>query len=117
MNIELHPLERLIDTWTVIFLPNKTGKFNGKLSVTNQRLIYETQYNIGSFQEVVDSSYLGDRGENMQIEIPKDDIIKVEVEKTFFQKKVIVTVKNGAQFTFSYGMMNVNPIAAAIKSK
>lgn len=116
MNLVLQPLENLIDTWTVIFLPNNTVKYNGKLSVTNQRLVYEMLYNISSIQDVIDSSYLAEDGENAQLEIPKADIINVEVEKSFFQKKVIVTVKGGTKFTFSYGMMNVDPIAAAIKA-
>ena len=114
MNLEMQPSEKLIDTWTVIFLPNNSTKINGKLSVTNQRLIYEMQYNISTIQEVYESSYTSQSDENSILEIPKEDITKVEVEKSVFQKKVIVTVRNGAQFIFSYGIMNIdhkNPIA------
>ena len=117
MNLEMQPSEKLIDTWTVIFLPNPSTKINGKLSVTNKRLIFEMQYNISSIQEVYESSYTSQNQENSILEIPKDDITKGEVEKSFFQKKVIVTVRNGATFIFSYGMMNIDPIADAIKSK
>ncbi len=116
MNIELQPLENIIDTWTVIFLPNSSVKYNGKLTVTNQRLVYDMLYNISSITEVIDSSYIAAAGENAQLEIPKSDIANVEVEKSFFQKKVTVTVKDGTQFVFSYGMMNIDPIAAAIKA-
>ena len=40
MNITLLPGEQKIDTWTILYQPPKGGKFNGKLLVTNQRLLY-----------------------------------------------------------------------------
>lgn len=116
MKFELQALENLINSWTVIFLPNSGEKFNGKLYVTNTRLVYDMQYNISSFQDVIESSYIAKAGENSVLEIPKADIVDVNVEKSFFQKKVIVTVKSGTKFIFSYGMLNADPIAEAIKS-
>ncbi|MEO7311254.1 MAG: hypothetical protein ABIX01_12705 [Chitinophagaceae bacterium] len=117
MNLELQPTEEVINTWTVIFLPKGGDKYNGKLTVTNKRLVYDMLYNIKSISNIVTSSYAVARGENSVIEIPKTDIIKVEVEKSFFAKKVHVTVTDGTVFTFSYGMMNIDPVAEAIKAK
>ena len=41
MNITLQPGETKIDTWTLLYLPPNGGKYNGKLTITNQRLLYD----------------------------------------------------------------------------
>ena len=33
--------ETIIDTWTLIYIPPGGGKYNGKLTVTNKRLLYD----------------------------------------------------------------------------
>jgi len=37
----LRPGETAIDTWTLIYTPPGGGKYDGKLTVTNQRLLYK----------------------------------------------------------------------------
>lgn len=116
MSLSLQQSEEIINTWTMIFLPDSKEKINGRLTVTNQRLVFDMLYNISSFQQVIQSAYLVADGQYSQLEIPKTDIVNVSIEKSFLQKKVIVSVENGDLFTFSHGLMSVDSIVAAIKS-
>ena len=51
------------------------------------------------------------------LEISKEDIVSVEVQKSFLSKKCIVTLKDGSRHTFNYGAMNIDKCAAAIQTK
>ena len=117
MKLELQPLEEMIDTWTLIFLPAGGAKYNGKLAVTNKRLVFDAQFNVSTLADIYANSKMITKTESNLFEIYKSDITNVEVEKSFFAKKVIITVKGGAKFVFSYGMMNIDPIAAAINAR
>ena len=49
--------------------------------------------------------------------IPKDMITNVEVKKSFFKKKVMLTLDTGEVHTFDYGMLPIDKVAAAIEQK
>ncbi|MBA2611029.1 MAG: hypothetical protein H0U95_03595 [Bacteroidetes bacterium] len=115
MKIDLQPSEEMIDTWTLIFLPTGGAKYNGKLAVTNKRLVYDAQFNVSTLADIYANSNMIKKPESNLLEISKSDITNVEVEKSFFAKKVIITVKGGNKFVFSYGMMNIDPVADAIR--
>lgn len=114
MKIEMQPNESLINTWTVLFQPG-SNKFNGKLNVTNQRLIYEIQYDVSSLSKIYDNSRMITRGDIGTVEINKADIADVTVEKSFFAKKVHVKTNDGNIYTFNYGMLNIDPVVEAIR--
>lgn len=40
--------EQVIDTWTLIYTPPGGGKYNGKLTVTNKRLLYDAKYDVSA---------------------------------------------------------------------
>ena len=48
MKIELQPGEQKINTWTLLYNGPKGHKYNGKLTVTNQRLIYDAQFDVSA---------------------------------------------------------------------
>jgi len=114
--IVLDPGETKIDTWTIMYEPPKGGKYNGKLLVTNQRLLYDAQFDMsmtGLFEEVLFVK-VGSEG---FLAIPKSRITSVETKKGFFAKRVIVSLDNGDKHTFNYGMMSVDKLAAAIQQR
>ena len=97
-------------------MPPKGGKFNGKLTVTNKRLMYDAKFDVsakGILKEFVFVKW----GSEGYLEINKDDIENVEVQKSFLRKKCIVTLKDGSKHTFDYGALNVDKCAAAIQSR
>jgi hypothetical protein len=116
MNITLQPDETKIDTWTILYVPPKGGKFNGKLTVTNKRLLYDAKFDM-SAKGVMEQLLYVKWGSEGYLEINKEDIQNVEVKKSFFSKKCIVTLKDGSEHTFDYGALNVDKCAAAIQLK
>jgi hypothetical protein len=111
MSQELGPQERVIDTWTLFYLPPGGGKYNGKLKVTNQRLLYEAKFDASVI------GVLGNRGASGGLEIDKSDIASVETQKKLLSKKAIVTLTDGGVHTFDYGAMNIDKCVAAIEAR
>ena len=46
MNISLQPGETNLGTWTLLYLPPSGGKYNGKLTVTSKRLLYDAMFDV-----------------------------------------------------------------------
>ncbi len=91
MDITLLPGETKIDTWTILYVPPKGGKFNGKLTVTNKRLLYDAKFDV-SAKGILEEFVFVKWGSEGFLEITKDDIQNVEVQKSFLSKKCIVTL-------------------------
>lgn len=109
----LQPGENAIDTWTIFYTPPGGKKFNGKLTVTNRRLIYRTlydaAYNPASYHVTFDKE-----DKDIIYYINKTDIASVDVQKSFLAKKVIITLTDGTKHEFNYGVLSVDKLVAAI---
>lgn len=114
-NTTLQPGETAIDTWAIFYTPPGRKKFNGKLTVTNKRLIYRTlydaAYNPASYHVTF---YKEDR--DIIYYINKTDIARVNKQKSFLARKVIVTLSDGTAHEFNYGVLSVDKLVAAINS-
>lgn len=108
--------EEAIDTWTILYIPPGGGKYNGKLTVTNKRLLYDAKYDVSAKGLLAEALFIK-WGSEGYLTIPKDDITDVQVEKSFLSKKVIVTLADGSKHTFNYGALNVDKVSAAIQSR
>lgn len=116
MEVNLQPGERVIDTWTLFYLPPNGGKYNGKLTVTNQRLLYDAKFD-ASFKGMVAEALTYKWGSEGYLEIAKDEISDVEVQKKLFSKKAILTLSDGSKHVFDYGAMNIDKCAEAIRER
>ncbi len=115
MKIELQPNENKIDTWTILYIPPGGGKYNGKLTVTNKRLLYDAKYDV-SAKGLLSEALFIKWGSEGYLEIHKADVKDVRVEKAFLSKKAIVTLTDGSEHIFNYGALNVDKVADAIRS-
>lgn len=115
-NIELEQGEQKIGTWTINYLPPGGGKYTGPLLVTNKRLLYEAKFDT-SLKGFLEEAFFYKFGSEDFIVIPKERIKKVEVKKSFLSKKVLLTLDNGQEHTFDYGMLSVDKLAEAIQQK
>ena len=115
MKIELLHNETKIDTWTILYIPPNGGKYNGKLTITNKRLLYDAKFDV-SAKGLLSEALFIKWGSEGYLEIDKADIKDVQVEKSFLAKKVILTLADGSMHTFNYGALNVDKVAEAIKS-
>ena len=116
MKITLLTDEVELGTWTLFYLPPNGGKYNGKLVVTNQRLLYDAQFD-ASFKGIVAEGLTIKWGSEGYLEIDKKDIQSVEVEKKLLSKKCILTLTDGSKHTFDYGAMNIDKMVTAVESK
>lgn len=108
--------EKVIDTWTILYIPPGGGKYNGKLTVTNKRLLYDAKYDV-SAKGLLSEALFVKWGSEGYLEIDKSLIKDVQTEKSFLSKKVIVTLSDSTQHTFNYGALNVDKVAEAIRSR
>ena len=111
----LSPDEQAIDTWTLLYTPPGGGKYNGKLTITNKRLLYDAKYDVSAKGLISEAMFIKWGSEGF-LEISKADIKDVQVEKSFLAKKAILTLTDGSKHTFNYGALNVDKVAEAIKS-
>ncbi|MBO9636291.1 MAG: hypothetical protein J7578_24525 [Chitinophagaceae bacterium] len=113
MKITMQPGEEKIDTWTIIYQPPGGGKFNGKLTVTNKRLLYDAKYDV-SAKGLLSEAMFVKWGSEGYLEIPKQEIVLVEVEKSFLAKKAILTLADGTKHVFNYGVLDISKVVDAI---
>jgi hypothetical protein len=115
-DFSLEPNENKIDTWTVIYISPDGGKYNGKLTVTNSRLLYDAKFDVSSKGLLGEALFIKVGSEDNLV-IPKDRIAKVETKKSFIKKQVILTLDNGQLHIFDYGMLNIDKLAEAITQR
>ena len=108
--IDMQPGEAAIDTWTLFYHHPDGGKYNGKLTVTNRRLLYAASDD-ASFAGV-----LGSRAAAGFLAIEKSEISAIEVRKKLFSKKALVTLADGTVHVFDYGAMNIDKCVAAMEA-
>src|ERR1700761_8622765 len=102
MKVELNAGEQNLGHWTLFYVPPSGGKYNGNLVVTSQRLLYDAK---------LDASLIGVLGNiaaTGNLQINKSDITHVDVQKSLFSKKAIVTLSDGSKHTFDYGALNID---------
>ena len=112
----LLPDEQIIDTWTLLYVPPGGGKYNGKLTITNKRLLYDAKYDVSAKGLLSEAMFIK-WGSEGYLEIDKSAITDVQVEKSFLAKKAILTLTDGTKHTFNYGAMNIDKVVTAINSR
>ena len=112
--ISSQPDEQEVDHWFLIYLPTGGGRFGGWLTVTNKRLLYDVGFSGRVFGRL-----------EGRLEINKEDVKNVHVEKTMFSRKCMITLADGSLHTFDSRRFFVKPqllgdideIATAIQAR
>jgi hypothetical protein len=107
--------EKELHNQTLFYEPQGGGKFNGKMVVTDRKLLYDAKYDM-SLKGMISESLFMKWGSEGFLTIPKSEIVNVEVQKSFLAKKVILTLKDGSKHTFNAGMLSVDKLAEALKN-
>lgn len=116
MGMTLDAGETSLGTWTIMYQPPGGGRYNGVLNVTDKRLLYDAKFDV-SAKGIVEETLFYKTGSEAYVAIPRDRISKVEAKKSMMAKKVIVTLDDGSEHTFNYGMLGVDKIVEAIGVK
>jgi hypothetical protein len=104
--------EQELGSWTLNYRPPGGGRYTGKLFVTDRRLLYDAKFDssvMGMLNDLV-SVRLGSEG---YLVIPKDHVSDVAMNG---RSKVNVTLEDGSEHIFDYGVMSAKKIAAAISA-
>ncbi|HTQ11499.1 MAG TPA: hypothetical protein VMI31_15650 [Fimbriimonadaceae bacterium] len=116
MKITFLPNEEKIYAQTVLYVPPKGGKYNGTLTVTNQRLLYDAKFDVSAKGFLEELAFVKWGSEGF-LEIDKNGIQDVQVEKKLLSKKCIVTLTDGSKHTFDAGALGIDKCAEAIQAK
>ena len=114
MDISLQPGESKIDTWTLFYIPEYGGKYNGKLTITNRRLLYEPLLD-ATLKGVLTGTRIVKYGDRGYFEIDKSEIRNLDVVKKFLSKSCTLTLSDGSHHTFDYGAMSIDKVVSAIQ--
>ena len=115
MKIELLPNEIKIDTWVILYQPPDGSSYNGKLTITNKRLLYHAKTDV-SDQDILVKAFNIKWGSMGYVEIDKSAIKDVQVEKNFLVKKAIITLADDTKHIFNYGALNIDMVVEAIRT-
>jgi len=108
---EYDPGEQELGSWTVNYKPPEGGRYTGKLFVTSQRLLYDAKFDT-SISGSLESLIRVDLRSEGYLEIPRERIASSGLDG---RSKVLVTLDDGSEHRFDYGIMSAKKIAAAIQ--
>ncbi|MHC5010377.1 MAG: hypothetical protein ACYTG6_05415 [Planctomycetota bacterium] len=115
-------------TWTINFIPEEGGRITGKLTVGDEDVVFRALYD-SSFKSIVKNIgfavgslaatgghlvYLREEGNDGVIVIPRTSIQSAEAGRKGLMKRVIISLTDGQQFTFEYGLLSVKKLVGAI---
>ena len=116
--------------WTINFLPEEGGRFTGKLKLTEEDLEFKALYDSSNSQVIKGiglalgsfavsgghASYFHDTDSNFGLTLPRAEIAKAEVHKRFLMKRAVVTMQDGSNFVFDYGLLSPKKLVEAINT-
>jgi hypothetical protein len=106
----LDPGETERGSWTVNYKPPWGGRYTGKLLVTDRRLLYDARFDTsvaGTLAGLIETG----GGSEGHLVIPRERITGSALAG---RSKVVVTLDDGSEHRFDYGIMSAKKIAAAI---
>lgn len=123
-------MSEIVGSWTVNYLPEEGGRFTGTLEVKDSGLHFDTLYESSNktiikaiFVDVATFTAAGghtvyrySNDEKAIVDLPAQDISGVAATKSGMTKRAVVSMSNGEQFVFDYGMLSVKKLVAAIDS-
>ncbi|MEA1903422.1 MAG: hypothetical protein U9N56_07840 [Actinomycetota bacterium] len=119
-----------VGSWTVNYLPEEGGRYTGALEVSGSGVHFDTLYESSNktivkaiFLDVTTFAAAGghtvyrySNDEKATIDLPVGEISGAEATRSGITKRAVVTMNNGEQFVFDYGMLSVKKLVAAIDS-
>lgn len=116
--------------WTINYLPEEGGRYTGKLTVTDEKLLFASLYessnktivkaiflDVGSFAAAGGHNvYRYSNDDEARVDLPAAEIARVEATKKGLMKRAVVTMNGGQQFVFDYGMLSVKKLVETIQT-
>jgi hypothetical protein len=120
----------VLGSWKINYLPSEGGRFTGELEVREDRVFFDTIYESSNrtivkaiFLDVTTFAAAGghtvyrySNDDKAVVDLPIEDIASVAAAKKGMMKRAVITMKNGEDFVFDYGMLSVKNLVALIES-
>lgn len=115
-------------TWTINYLPTDGGRVTGKLTLTPEEVSFVGLYD-SSNTEIVKSissalgafaltgghgNYFRDTSTDFTLTLPRQEVGRAELRKKRLMKQAVITMEDGSEFIFDYGMLNPKNLVAAV---
>jgi len=116
--------------WTINYLPADGGRLTGKLNVGDVEVRFTTLYD-SSNKEIIKgitgalgvfaasgghASYVHNTDTDFEVVLPKAEIVSAVQAKKGMMKRAVITMSDGSEFVFDYGMLSTKKLVAAINS-
>ena len=116
--------------WTLNYLPEEGGRYTGTLTVGDEKVEFVSLYessnrtivkaiflDVGTFAAAGGHTvYRYSNDKEARVDLPVSDIAAVEARKKRMMNRVAITMKDGQEFVFDYGLLSVKNLVAAIES-
>jgi len=116
--------------WTINYIPEEGGRYTGKLTVTPEKVLFNSLYessnktivkaiflDVGTFAAAGGHTvYRYSNDDEATVDLPAAEIARVEAAKKGMMKRAVITMSGGETFVFDYGMLSVKKLVAAIES-
>ncbi len=113
-NFQCEANEKELGRWTTNFIPHGGGRYTGQLIVTDQRIVFHSQFDT-SLKGVVGDLFFAGSDNHEFICIPFDNIREVYSKIRLLNKRVIIDTDNDQNFVIDNGMLPVQKIFDAIQ--
>jgi len=116
--------------WTINYLPADGGRLTGKLKVGNEDVRFVTFYD-SSNKEILKGiagsvgafaasgghvAYVHNTDTEFEVVLPRAEIASAVAAKKGMMKRVLITMSDGSEFLFDYGMLSTKKLVAALNS-
>ena len=120
----------MANEWTLNSLPSDGGRLTGRLSVGPEKGRFSALYD-SSNSEIIKgiagalsvfaasgghASYVHDSDTEFKVVLPKSEIASAVQAKKGMMKRAVITMTDGSEFVFDYGMLSTKKLVAAINS-
>ena len=116
--------------WTLNYLPEEGGRYTGTLTVGDEKVEFVSLYessnrtivkaiflDVGTFAAAGGHTvYRYSNDKEARVDLPVSGIAAVEARKKRMMNRVAITMKDGQEFVFDYGLLSVKNLVAAIES-
>ena len=118
------------DSWTINYIPPEGGRYTGMLEVDAEGVRFETLYESSNktivkaiFLDVTSFAAAGghtvyrySNDDTATVNLPAGEIASVQATKQRLMKRAVITMANGEEFVFDYGMLSVKNLVAAVEA-
>jgi hypothetical protein len=120
----------MANEWSINYLPADGGRLTGKLSVSGDEVRFRTLYD-SSNKEILKGiagslgtfaasgghvAYIHNTDTEFDIVLPRTEIASAVGVKKGMMKRVLITMNDGSEFLFDYGMLSTKNLIAALNT-